>query len=192
MTNIIKESSRGFDCVPIEDELFLKRKIFLTKPVDASTMDSLIKQLLYLNGEDPEKEITIYINSPGGEVQSGLAAYDLLKLMKSPIRTVCIGEAASMGAILFLAGDKRVVLPHSTIMIHDPAPGGGDLKGMKPDEMEEKLSGLKKTRDRLCGIIAETTGKTVKQIMKKTCRDCFFTAEEALEFGLATELAERI
>ena len=192
MTNIIKESSRGYDCIPIEDELFLKRKIFLTKPVDASTMDSLIKQLLYLSSEEPEKEITIYINSPGGEVQSGLAAYDLLKLIKAPITTVCIGEAASMGAILFLAGDRRVVLPHSSIMIHDPAPGGGDMKGMKPDEMEEKLSNLKKSRDRLCGIIAEATGKSVKQIMKKTCRDSFFTADEALEYGLATEMAERI
>ena len=192
MTNIIKESSRGYDCIPIEDELFLKRKIFLTKPVDASTMDSLIKQLLYLSSEEPEKEITIYINSPGGEVQSGLAAYDLLKLIKAPITTVCIGEAASMGAILFLAGDRRVVLPHSSIMIHDPAPGGGDMKGMKPDEMEEKLFNLKKSRDRLCGIIAEATGKSVKQIMKKTCRDSFFTADEALEYGLATEMAERI
>ena len=192
MTNIIKESSRGFDCIPIEDELFLKRKIFLTKPVDASTMDQLVKQLLYLNGEESEEEITIYINSPGGEVQSGLAAYDLLKLIKTPITTVCIGEASSMAAILFLAGDRRVVLPHSSIMIHDPAPSGGDLRGMKPDEMEEKLSGLKKTRDRLCEIIAETTGKTVKQVMKKTCRDSFFTAEEALEYGLATEMAERI
>ena len=192
MTNIIKESSRGYDCIPIEDELFLKRKIFLTKPVDASTMDSLVKQLLYLSSEEPDKEITIYINSPGGEVQSGLAAYDLLKLIQSPITTVCIGEAASMGAILFLSGDRRVVLPHSSIMIHDPAPGGGDMKGMKPDEMEEKLSGLKKTRDRLCEIIAGTTGKTVKQIMKKTRKDSFFTAEEALEYGLATEMAERI
>ena len=192
MTNIIKESSRGYDCIPIEDELFLRRRIFLTKPVDASTMDSLIKQLLYLSSEEPEKEITIYINSPGGEVQSGLAAYDLLKLIEAPITTVCIGEAASMGAILFLAGDRRVVLPHSSIMIHDPAPGGGNMIGMKPDEMEEKLSKLKRTRDRLCEIIAEATGKPVKQIMKKTCRDSFFTAEEALEYGLATEMAERI
>ena len=192
MPNIIKESSRGFDRVTIEDELFLSRKIFLTEKVDPVSMDSLIKQILFLNEKDPEKEITIYINSPGGEVQSGLAAYDLLCMTKAPVTTVCIGEAASMAAILFLAGKRRIMLPSSTIMIHDPSPGGGSLTGMKPDQIEEKLSGLKKTRDRLCSIISEKTGKTMKQVMKKTCKDSFFTAEEALDFGLATEIAERI
>lgn len=190
--NIIKESSRGFDRVTIEDELFLSRKIFLTEKVDSASMDSLIKQILFLNDKDPKKEITIYINSPGGEVHSGLAAYDLLCMTKAPITTVCIGEAASMAAILFLAGKRRIMLPSSTIMIHDPSPGGGSLTGMKPYQIEEKLSGLKKTRDQLCSIISEKTGKTVKQVMKKTCKDSFFTAEESLNYGLATEIAERI
>lgn len=192
MPNIIKESSRGFDRVTIEDELFLKRKIFLTEKVDSVTMDGLVKQIIFLNEKDPEKEITIYINSPGGEVHSGLAAYDLLHLIKAPVTTVCIGEAASMAAILFLAGQRRVMLPSSTIMIHDPSPGGGALTGMKPDEIEEKLNDLKKTRDLLCRIISEKTGNPVEKVMEKTCKDSFFTAEEALSFGLTTEIAERI
>ena len=192
MPNVIKESSRGFDRVTIEDELFLRRKIFLTEEISPLTMDGLIKQLIFLNEKDPDKEITIYINSPGGEVQSGLAAYDLLKMMNAPVTTVCIGEAASMAAILFLSGKRRIMLPNSRIMIHDPAPGGGALKGMKPAEIEEKLTGLKKSRDLLCGIISKTTGRTVREVMNKTKKDSYFNAEEAVEFGLATEIAERI
>ena len=191
MPAIIKESSRGIDRIEIEDELFMKGKIFLTGAVDHASMDSLIKQLLYLNETDPDQEITIYINSPGGEVSSGLAAYDLMNLIDNPITTFCIGEAASMAAILFLAGEKRIMLPDSTLMIHDPAPGGGSLQGMKPNEMEERLDELKKTRDRLCSIIAEITGKSIQEILAKTCKDSYFSAKEAYEFNLANVIAER-
>ena len=189
---IIRESSRGIDRIAIEDELFANRKIFFTEPVDAVSMDAFIKQILFLNEVDHEKPITVYINSPGGEVASGLAAYDLLNLIEAPVTTFCIGQAASMAAILFLAGKERIMLPSSTIMIHDPAPGGGSLQGMKPNEIEEKLSDLKKTRDRLCSIIAEKTGRTKEEIMAKTCRDSYFSANEALSFQLATKIAERI
>ncbi len=192
MPNVIKESSRGFDRVSIEDELFLSRKIFLSQQIDADSMDALIKQILFLHQSDPEKEITIYINSPGGEVQSGLAAYDLLRLIEAPVTTVCIGQAASMAAILFLAGKDRIMLKDSLLMIHDPAPASGDLKGMKPAELEEKLNDLKRTRDILCSIIAERSGETLDRIMEKTRRDTFFSAEESLAFGLATKIAERI
>ena len=121
MANIIKETVRGFDVVTIEDELLRNREIFLTEEVNKSTSNELIKELMYLEMEDDSAEITLYINSPGGDVVSGLAVYDYLTLMKAPIRTVSIGCAASMGAILFLAGDKREMLPHTQIMIHDPS-----------------------------------------------------------------------
>ena len=192
MPNVIKESSRGFDRVSIEDELFLSRKIFLSQQIDADLMDALIKQILFLHLSDPKKEITLYINSPGGEVQSGLAAYDLLRLIEVPLITVCIGQASSMAAILFLAGKERIMLKNSMLMIHDPAPAGGDLKGMKPGELEEKLNDLKRTRDALCSIIAERSGESLERIMEKTLRDTYFSAEESLAFGLATQIAERI
>ena len=189
--NIIKETSRGIDCIRIEDELLKSREVFLTEAVDADTMNSLFKQLMYLNRESPEEEITLYINSPGGEVRSGLAVYDYLQLMPAPLRTVCIGTAASMGAILFLAGDRREMLPHSQLMIHDPAPGGS-MQGMKPEQLEENLKSLKKVQEVLCGIISEKTGKSVKEIQKTTRKDTYFDAAEALNFGLATEITERI
>ncbi len=189
---ILKESSRGYDRVEIEDALFMDRRIFLTKAVDASSMECLIKELLYLNNSDPKERITLYINSPGGEVNSGLAAYDLMNLIEAPITTVCIGEAASMAAILFLAGEERIIFPGSRIMIHDPSPGGGSLQGMKPDEIQEQLEDLKRCRDRLCSIIAEKTNKTMDEIRTKTRKDSYFTAEEAISFHLATKIAERI
>lgn len=186
--HIIKEGANGTFCVNIEDELLKSREIFLTDDVDADSMNSLIKQLMYLHKTDPDSEITLYINSPGGEVQSGLAAYDFMKLIRTPIRTVCIGTAASMGAILFLAGDRRVMMPNSRIMIHDPAPGGGSMAGMKPAEMEEQLTNLKKAQKVTCDIIAKTTGRSDKDVRSKTRKDSYFNADEAIAFGLATEI----
>ena len=185
---IIRESSRGYDMIRIEDELLQSREIFLTGDVDAESMQSVIKQLIYLYRDDPEKEITVYINSPGGEVQSGLAVFDIMKMIPNPIRTVCIGTAASMGAILFLAGDRRVMMPHAQIMIHDPAPGSGSMEGMKPDEMEERLSDLKKCQKVTVEIISQATGRSEEDVRNKTKKDSFFNADEAISFGLATEI----
>lgn len=190
--NIIKETSRGIDCIRLEDELLKSREIFLTETVNAETMDGLLKQLMYLNKEAPEEEITLYINSPGGEVRSGIAVYDYMKMMQAPIRTVCIGTAASMGAILFLAGDRREMLPHSQLMIHDPAPGGGSMQGMKPAQMEEHLKSLKKVQKVLCEIISETTGRSLEEVQNITQNDSYFDAEEAIEFGLATTIIKNI
>jgi len=189
---ILKETSRGFDRISLEDALFESREIFLTGPVDAGTMDQLIKQLLYLSRESAEREITLYINSPGGEVQSGLAAYDLLRLIKAPVRTVCVGAASSMGAILFLAGSRREMLPNARLMIHDPAPGGGSMEGLKPGDLSEKLSSLKKVQKTLCAIIAEVTGQSESAVRAKTKKDSFFNAREALDFGLATGIVDSI
>ena len=186
--NIIKESSRGYEAIRIEDELLQSREIFFTGVVQSDSMEAVLKQLIYLYRADPEKEITMYINSPGGEVQSGLAVYDLMKMIPTPIRTVCIGTAASMGAILFLAGDKRIMMPNSRIMIHDPAPGGGSMAGMKPAEIAERLEELKKCQKVTIDIIAKTTGKTEKAVRGMTRKDSYFNAAEAINFGLATDI----
>ena len=189
---ILKESAHGVAPVRLEDELLQSREIFLSNAVDSYTMNGLLKQLMYLNKTAPEEEITLYINSPGGEVNSGLAVYDYMKMMKAPLRTVCVGTAASMGAILFLAGDRREMFPHSQLMIHDPAPSGGSMAGMKPDEMAEQLKSLKKVQKILCETISETTGKPMKEVQAKTRKDSFFDAKEAIEFGLATTITETI
>ena len=117
---IIRETARGLETMSLEDDFFQKREIFLTTGIEAEVSTELIKQLLYLNSMDPMKEITLYINSPGGEINSGIALYDCLCIMQAPVRTVCIGIAASMGALIFLAGDRRAMLPHTKLMIHDP------------------------------------------------------------------------
>lgn len=186
--NIFRESAKGFDKIRIEDALLESREIFLTDMVTPDTMTSLLKQLLFLSRKDPQAEITLYINSPGGDVDSGLVVYDFMKAIPAPVLTVCIGEAASMGAVLFLAGDRRVMFPHSRIMIHDPSFGNGLGAGMKPDEIEEQLKKLKEVRDTEVQIISSITGRTEEEIREKTRKDSWFSAGEALAFGLATEI----
>ncbi|MCM1062655.1 MAG: ATP-dependent Clp protease proteolytic subunit [Eubacterium sp.] len=185
MSNIIKDSVRGTDLVPIEDALLADSKIFLTSEIDATSASELIEQLMYLDRKN-SGEITLYINSPGGEVMSGLAVYDYIKIMKSPVKTVCIGDAASMAAIIFLAGSKREMLPHSRILIHDPAYGHLDVSGKKPHEIQRGVDSLNKIRETLAEIISEKTGKSLDEIYEITAEDHYFTASEAIEFGLVT------
>ena len=187
MARIIKESARGYDVIPIEDEFLKNREIFLASDVDEISCNEIIKELIYLDREDSTSEITIYINSPGGIVQDGLAVYDTIMLLKSPVRTVCLGTCASMGAILFLAGDKREMMKHGKIMIHDPSFGGGhSIGGKKPHEIQMELDDLNRCRESLAKIIADRTGKSLKAVCKVTEKDAYFSAEEAMEFGLAT------
>lgn len=141
---------------------------------------------MYLERQDNSKEVTIYINSPGGEVISGLAVYDYISMMKAPVRTVCTGTAASMGAILFLAGERREMLPHTRLMIHDPSYSHNDIGGRKPHEIQHELDKLNETRAALAKIIAEKTGKSLDEIYEVTASDTYYSAEEAIEFGLAT------
>lgn len=190
MANIIKETVRGFDVVTIEDELLTGREIFLVDGVDAHTSNELLKQLMYLERQDSDSEITIYINSPGGEVISGLAVYDYISMMKAPVRTVCIGTAASMGAILFLAGKKRQMLPHTRLMIHDPSYSHNDIGGRKPHEIQHELDKLNETRQALAEIIAEKTGRPLEEIYSVTANDTYYSAAEAIDFGLATEILD--
>lgn len=186
MANVIKETARGIQTVSIEDELLSGREIFLTERVDSATTNELLKQLMYLERQDNSKEVTIYINSPGGEVISGLAVYDYIGMMRSPVRTVCTGIAASMGAILFLAGKRREMLPHTRLMIHDPSYDHNDIGGRKPHEIQHELDKLNETREALAKIIAEKTGKSLDEIYEVTASDTYYSAEEAIEFGLAT------
>lgn len=187
MSNVLKETVRGIDLIPIEDMLLDESKIFLIGEVNPASAGELIKQLMYLNKRGLD-EITLFINSPGGEVISGLAVYDCIKIMKSSVKTVCIGDAASMGAIIFLAGEKREMLPHARILIHDPSYGHLDVSGKKPHEIQRGVDSLNKVRETLAEIISEKTGKKLDEIYEITAEDQYFTAEEAIEFGLATDI----
>lgn len=184
--NILHESSKGFQTISIADEMFRKRTIFFTEPVTPESVEKLIAQLMELESQDPGKRITVFINSPGGDVHSGFAAVDTMLGITSPIRTVCTGIAASMGAILFLVGEERIITPHSKVLIHDPSYGGGNLAGVKPLNIKEDLDKLMSIRSDLANFIAERTGKSKKFILSLTKTDCCLSAEKALAMGIAT------
>ena len=186
-TRVLKESIRGTEQIGIEDYFLSQRKLFLTEAVNAQTASELIEQVMYLDAIDSTQGITLFINSPGGEVASGLALYDVLTSVNSPVTTVCIGCCASMGAILFLAGSERKMLPHTTLMIHDPSYHNADIDGLKPHEIQRRVDSLNKTRKELVSIIAFVTGKNARTIEKITREDSYFSADEALDFGLSTE-----
>lgn len=190
LPNILKETVRGIQPILIEDEMLQNREIFLMEEVNRKTATDVIKQLMYLERAEEGEPITMYINSPGGEVVSGLAVYDYIKVMKSPVNTVCIGSAASMGAILFLAGEERSMLKNSEIMIHDPSFSAGNIGGKKPLEIREKLEQLMEVRENLAEIIAERTGMTKKQVYQKTEKDYYLNASDSLKYGIATKILE--
>ena len=188
--NVIKESSRGFDTFRIVDQMLADREIACVGPIDAEATDSLCLQLRYLQKADPDGTITIFINSPGGEVQSGLAIYDTMKAISCPIRTVCLGMAASMAALLFVAGDERDMLPHSRVMIHDPLITGG--VGGSALELKTISENLMRTREITAQVLAKHTGKSLEEIYEVTSRDSYFEAPEAVEFGLADRIIETL
>ena len=182
---IIRESSYGYHLIPIQDEMLSHREVELVGEVDADAVNALIRQLRYLQCEDPAAPITLYINSPGGSVDSGMALYDVMQALSCPVRTVCVGLAASMAALLFISGAERDMLPHSRLMIHDPliAQTGGSalrLKAISDDLME--------TRQIVAGVIAEHSDKSMEEILAKTANDSYFRAEQAVEFGLADHI----
>lgn len=185
---IVTESARGITSISIDDEFLKRRKIFFNDSVNSETCAALLKQLMFLEEDDNTSEVTIYINSPGGAVNSGLAVYDYIRLMKSPVKTVCTGICASMGSILFLAGDKREMLPHTELMMHDPSYSNSSLDGVKPNQIAELLESILKTRDTIVEIISERTGLSREEVLKITARDSYFKAEEALKIGAATAI----
>ena len=190
-TNYTKESAKGIERLSLEEVLYSSREIFLTEEVNPHTSAQLIKELMVLD-KLSDDEVTIYINSPGGEVVSGLAVYDVIQMMKAPVKTVCIGTAASMGAMLFLAGDKREMLPHTRLMIHDPAYGGGNMAGKKPHELESYVDKLRQTQDIIVDIIAAKTGKSKDQVRETTKEDAYFNVDEAIDYGLATGVHSKL
>ncbi len=184
-TNVLNESSKGTEVIRLEDKLFDSGIIFLDGEVDQDSCVTLIQQLLYLESRNI-KEITIYINSPGGEVISGLSVYDTIMGLKTPVKTVAIGTAASMGSIIFLAGKKRYMLPHSRVLIHDPLL---TLSGTKSAlALDKDARHLMEIREVLAGIISKRTGRTLEEVYEKTKEDTYLSAKEALDFGIATRI----
>lgn len=184
--NIFEQTARGEYSYDIFSRLLKDRIILLGEPIDDYVADIVIAQLLFLEADSPEKDIAIYINSPGGVITSGLAIFDTMKFIKCNVSTICIGQAASMAAILLSAGTrgKRFALPHSRIMIHQPM---GGAEGMASD-IEIQAKEILFLKERTSQIIADATGKKIADIKNDTERDKFMTAYEAKEYGLIDEV----
>ncbi len=186
---VVEQTGRGERSYDIFSRLLNDRIIFLSDEVNDATASLVVAQLLYLEAQDPDKDISFYINSPGGSVTAGMAIYDTMNFIKCDVSTVCIGMAASMGAFLLSAGTKgkRFALPNSEIMIHQPL---GGAKGQATDiKIQAEL--ILRTRDRLNKILAENTGKSVEQIAHDTERDNYMTADEALAYGLIDKVIDK-
>ena len=182
---VVEQSSHGERSYDIFSRLLNDRIILLHDEVNAATASVVVAQLLYLEGQDPDKDIFLYINSPGGSVSDGMAIYDTMQYIKCDVSTICMGMAASMGAFLLSSGTKgkRIALPNSEIMIHQPLISGGGISGQVTDIMI-RSNYLQRTKERLNRILCENTGKDYDIICKDTERDNFMTAQEALEYGL--------
>ena len=186
---VVEQTHRGERGWDIFSRLLKDRIIFLGTPIDDRVANIVIAQLLYLESEDPDKEISIYINSPGGIITSGMAIYDTMNHVKSSVSTICIGQAASMGAFLLSSGSKgrRFALPHARIMVHQPL---GGAQGQASD-IEIQAKEILRLRDVLNRILAENTGQPLEQIAQDTDRDRYMTAIEALEYGLVDQVMSR-
>ncbi|GMK48795.1 ATP-dependent Clp protease proteolytic subunit [Paenibacillus glycanilyticus] len=187
---VIEQSNRGERAYDIYSRLLKDRIIFLGSGVNDVVANSIIAQMLFLAAEDPEKDISLYINSPGGSITAGMAIYDTMQYIKPDVSTICVGMAASMGAFLLTAGaiGKRYALPNSEVMIHQPL---GGAEGQASD-IEIRARRIIKMRDKLNGILAERSGQPLDRIEKDTDRDYFMSAEEARQYGLVDKVIERI
>ena len=187
MPYVVKSSNgRGYD---IYSRLLEERIIFLGEPVTDEIANSIVAQLLFLESENPEKDICLYINSPGGSVSAGMAIYDTMKYIKCDVKTICIGEAASMGAFLLAGGTKgkRLILPNAEVMIHQPI---GGTQGQATD-MQIECEHIMKTRDKINRILSQNTGKNIEEIARDTDRNNWMTAEEAVNYGLVDKVVVR-
>ena len=186
---VIEQSSRGERSFDLFSRLLNDRIIFLSEEVNDTTASLIVAQLLYLEAQDPDKDIQFYINSPGGSVTAGMAIFDTMRYIKCDVATICVGMAASMGAFLLSAGTKgkRMVLPNAEIMIHQPSAGP---QGQITD-MAIHLKRLETIKARMNRILAENTGRTVEEVTAACERDNFMTAEEAVAFGLVDRVLER-
>ncbi|MDU4694197.1 MULTISPECIES: ATP-dependent Clp endopeptidase proteolytic subunit ClpP [Paenibacillus] len=187
---VVEQSNRGERAYDIYSRLLKDRIIFLGSQVNDVVANSIIAQMLFLDAEDPTKDISLYINSPGGSITAGMAIYDTMQFIKADVSTICVGLAASMGAFLLNAGapGKRYALPNSEIMIHQPL---GGAEGQATD-IEIRARRILKMRDKLNQILAERTGQPLDRIEKDTDRDYFMSAAEAKEYGLVDQVIDKV
>jgi len=183
---VIEQTNRGERAYDIYSRLLKDRIIFVGTPINDDVANLIIAQLLFLQSEDPDKDISMYINSPGGIVTSGMAIYDTMQFLKTPVTTICVGQAASMGALLLAAGThgKRFALPNSRIMIHQPS---GGTQGQATD-IEIQAREIIKIKERLNAILSSHTGQPIEKIARDAERDYFMSAEEAKAYGLIDEI----
>ncbi|MBR3324811.1 MAG: ATP-dependent Clp protease proteolytic subunit [Clostridia bacterium] len=189
---VIEQSSRGERSYDIFSRLLKDRIIFMGEDVNSASASVVVAQLLFLESEDPDKDIFLYINSPGGSVTDGLGIIDTMNYIKCPVSTICVGMAASMGALLLTSGakGKRFATPNSEILIHQPLISGGGISG-QTTEIKIHADQMIKTRERINKIISATTGKPIEEVEKDTERDHYMTAEEALEYGLIDGIMDK-
>lgn len=189
---VIEQTGRGERAYDIYSRLLNDRIIMLNEEVNSVTAGLVVAQLLFLEGQDPEKDICLYINSPGGSVTDGMAIYDTMNYIKCDVSTICMGMAASMGAFLLSSGakGKRLALPNTEIMIHQPLIAGGGISGQVTD-IQIRSKYLQRTKDNLNRILSENTGKDYEIVCRDTERDNFMTAEEALEYGLIDKVLDK-
>jgi ATP-dependent Clp protease protease subunit len=187
---VVEQTSRGERAYDIYSRLLKERVIFLVGPIDDYVANVVVAQLLFLESENPDKDINLYINSPGGSVSAGLAVYDTMQFLKPDVSTMCIGQAASMGSLLLAAGakGKRYALPHSRIMIHQPWSGG--IQGQATD-IDIHAREIINTRQRLNEILSKHTGQPIEQIARDTDRDRFMSSEDAKNYGLIDAVLEK-
>ena len=189
---VVEQTNRGERSYDIYSRLLKDRIIFLGGAIDDDVSNLIVAQMLFLEAEDPEKDIFLYINSPGGSITAGMAIYDTMQYIRSDVHTICIGMAASMGAFLLTAGakGKRVALPNSEVLIHQPLIGGHGLSG-QATEIEIHARQLLRTKAKMNKILSEKTGQPIEKIEKDTERDYYMTAEEAKEYGLVDQILEK-
>ena len=186
---VVEQTNRGERSYDIFSRLLNDRIIILCEDGNDPTAGLVVAQMLYLEGQDPEKDINFYINSPGGSISSGMAIYDTMQFVKCDVATTCIGMAASMGAFLLSSGakGKRFALPNSEIMIHQPLVSGGGIQGQVTD-IRLRSEWLQRTKDKMNRMLAENTGKSLEQVQQDTERDNFMNAQEALDYGLIDKI----
>ena len=189
---VIEQTSRGERAYDIYSRLLRDNIIFLGTPIDDNIANVIIAQLLFLSGEDPEKDIQLYINSPGGSITAGMAIYDTMQYIKNDVQTLCIGQAASMGAFLLMAGNrgKRFALPNARILIHQPLIMGGGISG-QATEIDIHAREILRLREIMNKKTAEHTGQSLEQIERDTDRDFIMTAAQAKEYGLIDDIIDR-
>ena len=190
---VIEQTSKGERSYDIFSRLLKERIIFLSEPGDSASASVVVPQLLFLDAEEPGKDIFLYINTPGGSITDGMAIYDTMQYIKSDVCTICVGMAASMGSVLLAAGTKgkRYALPNSEILIHQPLIGGGGLSG-QTTEIKIHADHMVKTREKLNKILSERTGQSIEKIQQDTERDNYMTAQEAKEYGLIDDVMDNI